>query len=57
MRSSIVRNNGVRRPCRTVNPSTCSANVLTAQAVPSQNHRRTRSLSTNFRPPTGESAK
>jgi hypothetical protein len=56
MCSNAVRHNDVRRACLTVNPSTCSANVRTAQPLLSQKNRRTCSRNTIGCPATDPSA-
>jgi hypothetical protein len=56
MRCNAVRDTEVRRACPTARPSTCSANVPTAQPWSSQKNRRTRHRSTTGRPATGASS-
>ncbi|WP_457756430.1 hypothetical protein [Streptomyces mirabilis] len=48
---------GVRRRYRTVNPSTCSANVTRGHPGASQNRRRIISSIHTCRPPTAPSAR
>ena len=57
MRSNTLRHNEVRRPCRPVSPSTCSAHVRAAQPIASQKNRRTRNRSATDWPATATSAR
>jgi hypothetical protein len=53
---SSCASGGVRRPYRTVRPSTCSANVATGQSGAGQKNRRTASRITTGLPPIAASA-